>query len=129
MSPKFNQDGTRVAKNVNPPGEDVSGFAIYDTTTGKQTESITYPCGSICYSYLSPDLSLLLTLDPAQEDAQLQVWDIATGEQINSLPLPAERMTQFGFTPDGRTLLGLSEEGVLFAWDADDWKQAGSHDL
>jgi WD40 repeat protein len=54
----------------------------------------------------------------------VKIWDADTGREIITLPLPnsdpstAPRVSALTFTPDGRLLLALLDDGSIFAWNS-----------
>jgi WD40 repeat protein len=62
----------------------------------------------------SPDGRLVAAPDSAR--AQVRVWDTATGEELPPL-VPADRIGSLRFSPDGRRLVGVDDQGTIVLWD------------
>lgn len=59
------------------------------------------------------------------QDASLRLWNLHTGEQIRSAPLPVDVIMQVAISPDGRTALAATTDGLLRVWDLTTWREIG----
>lgn len=48
---------------------------------------------------------------------RIKVWDVKTGELIRTLGEKAERCEAFALSPDGQTLISVTNKGTLKVWD------------
>jgi WD40 repeat protein len=123
----FSTDGTRLAVDIG--GREI---VIYDTATWRETVHFNLPLtNDVGPVYaISPDLSLLATtLNGGDITQNLDIWDPATGEKINTLTEGSGNTIPGGeflnFTPDGRTLLRITNDGLVYAWNTADWRAIG----
>lgn len=121
---QFSADGRQLASH-----DHLNGLAIYDTTTGEQTAYFTLPCEEKRCFMPSPDLTLVATAASSEEQASVLIWDIKTGEQIQILPGIEGESVDLSFTPDGKTFLQVSDDGIFSAWTTADWQFVGDRDI
>lgn len=117
--PQFSADGKRLAVFTQNYGKEL---AVYDTDTWQVISQITPPGGGAHRAALSPDGSLLATVE-GKDAADIYLWDANTGEQVGTLDEPLEAILAMTFTPDGQLLFvsGYSttpgQEDTFSVWD------------
>ncbi len=88
--------------------------------TGQDYASLPPP-NSHDYDGMSSELSSmgrrLLTQDP---DHTVRLWDPFTGRQVAVLRRSAEKVIEYGFSPDERTAFTHSLDGIVRLWETDD---------
>jgi WD40 repeat protein/DNA-binding SARP family transcriptional activator len=59
------------------------------------------------------------------QDASLRLWDLASGEQLQVAALPVDVIMQVAISPDGRTALAATTDGLIHVWDLAAWQEVG----
>lgn len=117
--PQFSADGKRLAVFTQNYGK---ALAVYDTDTWQVISQITTPGDGAHRAALSPDGSLLVTVE-GKDAADIYLWDADTGEQVGILDEPLDAILAMTFTPDGQLLFvsGYSlvpgQEDTFSVWD------------
>jgi WD40 repeat protein len=108
---QFSRDNQKLA------AADVTG-KIWVWDVASQREQFAYTAPKVNTNYLtfafSRDNKILAA---ANADGTLQLFDLTTGKEIGTLTEPAGAVRFLHFTPDGKTLLSLSDSGVATKWD------------
>ena len=81
---------------------------LWDVTTGRVVTTLKGGTDWIYYLVFSPDGT---TLASGSSNAT-RLWDVANGTELATVANPTE-VGLVGFTPDGATLLGRSQDGIL----------------
>jgi WD40 repeat protein/tRNA A-37 threonylcarbamoyl transferase component Bud32 len=98
----------------------VSDLTLCDAATGRPLPPLWGPEGSgvsargIRGAGFSPDGKQLVGLD----GSVLRTWDVQTGEPVLALRGHVTPVVLRSFTPDGRRLWSLEDDGTLKEWDA-----------
>lgn len=82
---------------------------LWDVATGKLMRTVD--AGAVAVSF-SPDGRLALS-----GGGTVRLWDVATGGLVRSFEVDRARIMSVAFSPDGRTILAGSREGVTRLWD------------
>jgi RNA polymerase sigma factor (sigma-70 family) len=138
----FSPDGKTVAaatityeQTDNGPRPSGWEVRLWDAAAGKSTVTLKgspWPLFSLAFS---PDGKLLATATGGWHDKKgrdggdLRLWSTDTGKEIAALPGHATPLHLVAFTPDGKTLLSWSRQGVLEQWDAATLKNKGTTKL
>jgi WD40 repeat protein len=83
---------------------------IWDLMQGKEWESP----GPTGYPEISPGGNLAVT-SSAMEGIRL--WDFRTGEELALLQAQSDWFRSFAFSPDGKLLASLTEQGSVIVWN------------
>lgn len=106
---------------------------VWHVETGKQYAKFTtdHERGGfyrpICFS---PDTQLIASTSltaNSDEAGLILVWDMKSGEQIGSLSTHTRWVTTLCFSPCGQFLASGGEDGTVFVWDVETWKQVECH--
>lgn len=96
---------------------DGSQLVLWDVATGKKLldDPAYFGYNSLA---VSPD-SRWLAVDAYDAPPTLQLWDLATGRLAHRFALPSNhwRFEDLVFSPDGTTLSGCGEGGIIRSWD------------
>ena len=95
---------------------------VWDLRTERQIRTLQGVCwvDSVAFSFdgktvISTDM--LLGSDRDSWFERIKVWDLNTGEQIRTLGEKAEWCQAFVLSPDGQTLISVTDKGTLKVWD------------
>ncbi len=119
---------------------DLRTIHFWDTATGKEVRRVEdHPGGCIYRLFLTHDGTVLatqaLTEEPKvgeghHQDNKVHLWDAATGNKLRHIEIVPDASTKrlspavdpsqvsyFQFSPDAKTLVTASGDGMLRAWD------------
>jgi RNA polymerase sigma factor (sigma-70 family) len=138
----FSPDGKTVAaasltyeQTDNGPRPSGWEVRLWDAAARKSTATLRGGPQPIFSLAFSPDAKTLATAtggwhDKKQRDAgDIQIWSTDTGKEIVALRGHEVPIHLVRFTPDGKTLLSWSRQGVLEQWDAATLKNKGATKL
>jgi WD40 repeat protein len=115
----FSPDGALLAV-----GGNVSGLSVWNATTGELLHNTgePKPRGSEWLTIaFSPDGTLLA----ASFATEIVVYDVATWKEVVRQPLEGAWLRVVVFTPDGRNLVGISDEAAnVVIVDTETWEQS-----
>ncbi|MFI0813772.1 WD40 repeat domain-containing serine/threonine protein kinase [Streptomyces echinatus] len=110
---EFSLDGTTVASS-----DHNARIELWDVATREKTATLAGHTGEILAMRFSPDGSLLTTAADEIGDNTIRVWDLSTHTERRTLALGGEaRVVSLAFSPDGRALAGVDEDGTIVVWD------------
>ena len=98
---QFSPDGAQLAVGSN------IGVWLYDVETGK--ERSLFAGKSLCLAF-STDGRFLASSGGSSGKTEIQVWEIATGREMSLIDRYASA-SELRFSPDGKTLISLSDSG------------------
>ena len=104
----FGPDGKTLA-SVCDSGE----IKLWDTTTGRNTTSLSGHAGEVLSVAFSPDGKMLAS---ASEDKSIKLWNLASGRNIASLPGHGGYVPPLVFSPDSKTLAS-GGDATIKLWD------------
>ena len=108
-------DGTTMATTVRLSEETGGGVVrLWDTSTGRERFKMTLPKNTTAgVASFSPAGDILATAvyDFITQQQQIILWTVSTGQQLKTV-LSSGAVYGLEFTPDGRSLVALSTEGV-----------------
>ncbi len=89
---------------------------LWSTKTWKPaTRVMRGHAGEVEWESLSPDGRTLAT--GAASDGVVRLWDLQTQREVGAPPGLPGRLTVPQFTPDGRSLLAITDAGRAYLWD------------
>lgn len=103
----FDPQGTRLAT--------VGG--VIDTQTGEWTRRAWPAAGALAWSPTEPLVA------GSGSDGEAWVADAETGALLARLTLSGRHAKDLAFSPDGRSLVAVSGEGVARAWETSEWTE------
>src|SRR5215813_7996507 len=118
----FSKDGRLLVSG----GDDPIAI-VWDVTTGRVLRRLIGNVNPVRAVAFSPDGRFILTgTGHADEhyDARikkektLRLWDVSTGKDVNRFISAATAMSSVQFSPDGRLVLTVSEDGAAMLWNA-----------
>ena len=118
----FSKDGRLLVSG----GDDPIAI-VWDVTTGRVLRRLIGNVNPVRAVAFSPDGRFILTgTGHADEhyDARikrektLRLWDMSTGKDVNRFISAATAMSSVQFSPDGRLVLTVSEDGAAMLWNA-----------
>lgn len=112
---KFAPDGTTVANSAN------ATVAVWNTMTGALIHDYT-GVDSMWIEAISPDTTRALLYD--SYDGTTQVLDTLTGDVVCTFDEPLASAPTATFSPDGRQVVTVTEDGRVIAWNAVTGQQA-----
>ena len=127
----FNPDG----KTFAGIGED-STIRLWDAIAGEYLQTITGHTRSVSSISFNPDGSTLATGSGQNEggsgDKRIRIWNVQSGDLQDAFKVPEakwiDRWTTghvvdfVSYSPDGKTLASVSNEGAIRLWDAESGK-------
>jgi WD40 repeat protein/tetratricopeptide (TPR) repeat protein len=54
---------------------------------------------------------------------EIRIWEVATGRMLKAIPTANFAVGDLAFSPDGSSLYGISEDGVLRRWEREGWRE------
>lgn len=98
-------------------GDQCGIIRIWNVETGEPLRRIDWHAGTICGIITSPDGTRFAT---ASRDHFMAVWDLNTGERVGeSLRGHSDGVKNAIYTPDGETIISVSDDSTLRTWDAE----------
>jgi len=116
--PVFSGDSRRVTlRSIG--GIEIDGpstVVVVDVRQGKALCKVAAPQHTLA---LSPDGKLLATASgkAGERSAPVVLWDVDTGKQVRQLAFAGKGILGVVFSPDGRQLTVLREDGLASFWD------------
>lgn len=90
---------------------------VWKAATGEALAVLRGHEGEVTAALFSPDARRVLTV---ADDHTARVWDAETGEEIRTLrDFAAERYHAFGFSPDGESIVAVTQSGTTQGWPVD----------
>jgi WD40 repeat protein len=114
----FSPDGAKIAVGAD------SALALIDAESGKPLWRVPAQDARVAAVSFSADGSRVLTAADGR-DTTARLWSAADGKELAAYRHTAFTVTAW-FSPDGRTVLTATDDGMLHAWDADTGKRIGS---
>src|SRR5262249_29906451 len=110
----YSPDGRHIILETTEPGA-----RLWDADTGKEVRR--FPTGA---DFLfTPDGKALFAVDScerrSEEDRQARIrcWDTANGQELATFRQHEQGLGGFAFSPDGKTLVSKSGDGMTALWD------------
>jgi WD40 repeat protein len=111
-------------KTVAVAGSRFVGLRLIEVSTGKPLPFPAVRPAPHCLAFC-PDGVLL-----AGGDEQLvRVWEVATGKEIRRIPWTGRAVFAVAFSPDGRTVVGVSRDGQFRSWAVGTGKEGRTFSL
>jgi WD40 repeat protein len=116
--------GEDVSRNGQIIAEPAPGGMRINSTTPTGTSVRFVPSGSnVSASALSPNGRLLAT----SENEEITFWDTATGKRVGEFDFGwAETAYDIVFSPDGKLLAVLDEEGIVTFWNTETYSRTSA---
>ncbi|WP_156213315.1 WD40 repeat domain-containing serine/threonine protein kinase [Lentzea aerocolonigenes] len=121
VSIAWSPDGKLLASCDSGLGDNGAVATIWDAATGKPVGTVTNPDGpggaSADAVAISPDGKILAVGGNRTGDATTYLWNLADRTQIGPLDQSRSIMKSLAFSPDGKTVAGLTHTGSIKVWD------------
>jgi WD40 repeat protein len=126
----FAPDGTMLASGTTGHDQETKNVVVlWNPATGKERRTLPGGKSGITAVAFAPGGKLLAS---GGEDLRVLLWDPGTGKLLRPMERPATPPAPPGdepfpgpggasalaFTPDGRTLVGMEENSILYFWEA-----------
>ena len=96
---------------------------IWNAKTGEQVRVLEKHAAVVKSLAFSPTADLLATADKGGDDI-VKIWDPKTGNKITQLPPYKWSVESLAFSPDGNTLAVGGQDGHVYLWSVDNWRQS-----